>query len=129
MSTDSLFNIVLKVPSILLLFICYEIRAQKPKDGTYTYKVAFAEWGGKSLGSTCTVVIKGNSIKIIANDKTNFNEIKKGDIIEQGTIMKHKKTGQWIIGHVAKDIFAKEVGGCSDGPTVIDFKNKKWWTC
>ena len=113
----------------LLLFICHEIQAQKPKDGIYTYKVAFAEWGGKSLGSSVTLVIKGNSIKVIANDKSNFSETKKGDIIEQGIILKHKKTGKWIIGHTANDIFAKEIGGCSEGPTVIDFKNKKWWTC
>ena len=111
------------------LILCQEIQAQKPKDGTYTYKVAFAEWGGKSLGSLVTVVIKGNAIKVIANDKTNLTGSKKGDIIEQGIILKHKKTGQWIIGHSTNDQFAKEVGGCSDGPTVIDFKNKKWWTC
>ena len=113
----------------LLLFICHEMQAQKPKDGTYTYKIAFAEWGGKSLGSSVTVVIKGNSIKVIANDKTNLSGTRKGDIIEQGIILKHKKTGQWIIGNKANDIFAKEVGGCSEGPRVIDFKNRKWWTC
>ena len=113
----------------LFLFFCHEMQAQKPKDGTYIYKTAFAEWGGRSLGSLVTVVIKGNSIKVIANDKSNLSETKKGDIIEQGIIMKHKKTGKWIIGHKASDKFAKEVGGCSDGPTVIDFQNKKWWTC
>jgi hypothetical protein len=113
----------------LLLFICNEMHAQKPKDGTYTYKIAFAEWGGRSLGSTVSVVIKGDSIKIIADDKSHLSDIKKGDIIEQGILMKHKKTRQWIIGKKANDIFAKAVGNCSEGPTVIDFKHKRWWTC
>jgi len=104
------------------------IHAQKPKDGTYTYAIAWAEWGGKSLGATCTVIIKGDSIKVIHNGKTNVTG-KKGDIYAQGTIMKHTKTGKWIIGKNKKDKDAKEIGGCSDGPSVIDFRNKKFWSC
>ena len=38
---------------------------QKPKNGTYIYKVAFAEWEGKSLGANVLVKIKGDSIYII----------------------------------------------------------------
>lgn len=102
--------------------------AQKPKDGTYTYSIAFAEWEGKSLGATCTVIIKGDSIKIIHNGKGKLTG-KKGDIIDQGIIMKHTKTGKWIIGHHIKDKDAKEIGGCSEGPSVIDFKRKKFWSC
>ena len=112
----------------LLFLVCFHTRAQIPKDGTYTYKIAFAEWGGKSLGATCTVKIKGNSIKIIHNGKGNLTG-NKGDILDEGIIMKHSKTGQWIIGHSRKDKNAKEVGGCSEGPSVIDFKHKKWWSC
>jgi hypothetical protein len=117
--------------SILLLmvnFLAGAASSQKPKDGTYTYAIAFAEWGGKSLGATCTVVIKGDSIKIIHNGKPNLTG-EKGDIMDQGIIMKHKKTGKWIIGRSPKDVYAKEIGGCSDGPSIIDFKNKKWWSC
>ena len=112
----------------LLFLVYFHTRAQIPKDGTYTYKIAFAEWGGKSLGATCTVKIKGNSIKIIHNGKGNLTG-NKGDILDEGIIMKHAKTGQWIIGHSRKDKNAKEVGGCSEGPSVIDFKHKKWWSC
>jgi hypothetical protein len=102
--------------------------SQKPKDGVYTYTIAFEEWGGKSLGATCTVIIKGNSIKIVHNGKGNLTGV-KGDILDEGIIMKHKKSGKWIIAHQPKDIDAKEIGGCGSGPTIIDFKNKKWWSC
>ena len=112
----------------LLLWTYIVTLAQKPKDGTYTYSIAFAEWKGKSLGATCTVIIKGDSIKVIHNGNTNLTGI-KGDILEQGIIMKHKKSGRWIIGQNKKDKDAKEIGGCSNGPSVIDFKTKKFWSC
>jgi hypothetical protein len=115
---------------ILLLFSLYLKNgfAQKPKDGYYTYSIAFAEWNGKSLGATCNVLIKGDSIKVIHNGKGNLTG-KKGDILDEGILMRHKKTGKWIIGRSPNDVNAKEIGGCSDGPSVIDFKNKKWWSC
>lgn len=99
--------------------------AQKPKNGTYTYRVAFEEWQGKSLGATCTVTIKGDSITVINNGSLTG---KKGDIIVKGFIMKHK-TGKWIICRNQKDQYATEIGGCGDGPTIIEFKLKKFWTC
>ena len=101
--------------------------AQKPKDGTYTYSFAFAESQGKSLGATCTVIIKGDSVNVVHNGKGNLTG-NKGDIIDSGIIMKHK-SGKWIIGHNSKDKKADDIGGCSDGPRVIDFKRKKVWSC
>ena len=112
----------------LLLCTYTATLAQKSKDGTYTYSIAFAEWNGKSLGATCTVIIKGDSIKVVHNGKGNLTG-KKGDILDQGIIMKHTKTGKWIIGHSSKDKDAKEIGGCSDGPSIIDFKRKRFWSC
>lgn len=117
-----------------LLFFCsffvigFGANAQKPKDGKYTYHIAFAEWQGKSLGETCTVIVKGDSVTIVHNGKGKLTG-KKGDVIDAGIIMKHTKTGKWIIGHNAVDKDAAEIGGCSDGPSVIDFKRKKFWTC
>jgi hypothetical protein len=100
---------------------------EKPKDGTYTYSIAFAEWDGKSNGATCIVVIRGDSIVVI-NSGENLSG-KKGEIMDKGVIMKHTKTGKWIIGHSPKDTDAKEVGGCSGGPSVIDFERKIFWLC
>ena len=113
--------------SCLFLFAFIWINAQKPKDGTYTYSIAFAEWGGKSLGATCTVIIKGDSIKVVHNGKGNLTG-KKGDILDEGIIIKHK-TGKWIIGHSVNDKKATQIGGCSDGPSVVDFKRKIFWSC
>ncbi len=110
-----------------ILFFTSLTLAQKPQDGTYTYSVAFAEWQGKSLGATCTVIIKGDSVKVVHNGKGNLTG-KKGDIIDAGIIMKHK-SGKWIIGHNSKDTNADDIGGCSYGPRVIDFKRKKVWSC
>ena len=102
------------------------VLAQIPKSGTYTYKVAFDEWGGKTLGATCIVIIKGHGIKVI-NDGSLTG--KKGDILEEGTIMKHKRTGKYIIGHNPNDVNSKEIGGCGDGPMIVDFKHKKVISC
>lgn len=113
---------------IVFLFICIVSFAQKPGDGTYTYRIAWAEWGGKSLGATCTVVIKGDSIKVIHNGKSNVTG-KKGDIFAEGIIMKHRKTGKWIIGRSEKDRDADVIGDCSNDPPVIDFKGKVFWSC
>lgn len=49
--------------SIALIFSILA-NGQKPKDGTYTYKIAFSEWQGKSLGATCIVLIKGDQVKV-----------------------------------------------------------------
>jgi hypothetical protein len=113
--------------SFLFLLLTTIIFGQKPKDGTYTYSIAFAEWGGKSNGTSCTVIIKGDSINVIHNGTGHLTGT-KGEIIDQGTIMKHK-SGKWIIAHDKKDKDAAEIGGCSEGPTEIDFKRKRVWLC
>ena len=120
----------MKIFSIVFsfLFLQAAAHAQKPANGVYTYKIAYAEWNGKSLGATCTVVIKGDRIKVVHNGKGNVTG-KKGDIFDEGIIMKHTKTGKWIIGHSLKDKNAKEIGGCSDGPSEIDFNKKLFWAC
>ncbi|MFT3912289.1 MAG: hypothetical protein QM737_22875 [Ferruginibacter sp.] len=122
-----LYVIRLTLLSLVILISTFAF-SQKPKNGTYSYKIVFAEWNGKSMGATCTVKINGDSIKIINNGTGKLTGT-KGEIMDEGIIMKHKKSGKWIIGHSPKDVDAKEIGGCETGPTIIDFKNKKWWTC
>ena len=99
-----------------------------PPDGTYRFDVAFAEWEGKSMGQKVTVVINGDSIRIIYEGDGSLTNAKKGDVFDQGKIMKHK-TGVWIIGKSKSDAEADEIGGCSGGPTLIDFKGRKYWMC
>lgn len=118
----------MRLTILLTLFLSATIASgQIPKSGTYTYDIAFAEWGGKSLGATCTVIIKGDSIKVIHNGTGNLSG-KKGDILEAGVIMKHKKTGKYIIARNPHDKDAEEANGC-EGPSLIDFVKKKFWMC
>lgn len=114
------------IPSILLKKSNYFNPSQIPSNGSYIYDIAFAEWNGSSMGMTVTVIIKGDSVKII-NNNTHLTLSKKGDTIDHGKLIKHK-SGVWIIAKSKADQTA-EVGGCSGGPAVIDFKNKKYWMC
>jgi len=50
-------------------------------------------------------------------------------VIAEGTLMWHAASGQWIIGHSNSDRHAQSVGGCSDGPEVVDLVQKIYWTC
>jgi hypothetical protein len=120
----------MKKSALFFLGFCisFSIYSQKPKSGTYTYSISFEEWEGKSLGATCTVIINKDSIKIIHSGKGDLTG-KNGDILDQGIIMKHKKSGNWIVAYSPNDIYAKEIGGCTGGPTIISFKLKKWFTC
>lgn len=97
-------------------------------NGKYRFDVAFAEWEGKSMGEKVTVIINNNSIKIIYEGDGQLTLTKKGEVIDQGNIMRHK-TDVWIIGKKPSDTQSDEIGGCSDGPAIIDFKNKKYWMC
>jgi len=105
------------------IFISFITFSQIPKIGTYIYKLCFAEWG-KCI-NTCKVRIKGDSIIVYALEGLS---IPKNEIIDAGIILKHK-SGKWIIGKIQKDKNAAEIGGCSEGPLVIDFKKKRVWTC
>lgn len=90
-------------------------------------KVVFAQWEGKSLGVSCSVYIKGDSITLI-HDGSNLSG-NEGEILEQGILMKHVSTGKWIIANDPQDIYALEIGGCTGGPTIIDLIDKQVWFC
>jgi hypothetical protein len=50
-------------------------------------------------------------------------------VIARGELMWHAKSRQWIIVMEAEDRQAIEVGGCSDGPDVVDLVQRVYWTC
>jgi hypothetical protein len=105
-----------------------DYQSEIPESGEYVYDMAFAEWQGKSMGEKVTVIIEGASAKIRYEGDGNLTLSKKGDILDSGLLRKHI-SGSWIIAGSEMDIYAEEIGGCSSGPTIIDFKNKKYWTC
>ncbi|MGM0478179.1 MAG: hypothetical protein ACQERC_03070 [Bacteroidota bacterium] len=105
-----------------------DFKSEIPKSGEYRYDIAFAEWQGKSMGEKVTVIIEGDSVKIRYEGDGNLSLSKKGDILDSGLLRKHV-SGSWIIAESEMDIYTEEFGGCGSGPTIIDFKNKKYWTC
>ena len=79
------------------------------------------------MGEKVTVVIQGDSVKVIyAGDGKITAE--KGEVLDEGIILKHK-SGDWIIARGREDVNLEEIGGCTGGPSIIDFKNKKFWMC
>ena len=72
------------------------------------------------------VQIRGRHIVVINNDRT---DVFPAGLIEEGTLMWHAGSGQWIIGMKPDDAHATDVGGCSDGPEVVDLQARVFWTC
>ncbi len=116
------------IGTIFLIFIYISSFGQKLKNGTYKFSIRDAEYVSHPIVAKCKVIIKRDKIKVIYID-SSLTLIKYGDIFDEGILMWHKKTKQWIIGHSKQDKNAKEVGGCSDGPRVIDLKKKEIWNC
>lgn len=120
-----------RLPTLLFLALSSLVATKAAiaiDDGEYTFTIAFAEWDGQSLGATCKVVIKGNSV-IVLHDGNRTLSGRAGEIIDEGFIMQHKATGKWIVGKTENDKLAPEVGGCTDGPSIIDLENRIFWLC
>ena len=95
------------------------------RSGQYVFRHRFAEQ--PTLASvTLLAKIEGSHITLI--NETSSEAFPKGTVAE-GTLMWHAASRQWIIGHRSEDAYAKDVGGCSDGPEVIDLASRVYWTC
>lgn len=99
-----------------------------PPSGRYKMDVAFDEWQGKSMGVEVAVIIKGTAIQVVYEGVGSLSLTEPGDVIDEGQIMKHK-SGVWIIATSVSDTELDDVGGCSGGPAIVDFKNGKYWMC
>lgn len=104
-----------------------DYKHQIPESGTYKFAVGFAEHQYQSFGDTVSVEIIDNNIKVIYMGDGSLTA-EKGTVFAQGTLMKHK-SGQWIITNKKSDTELNEVGGCVDGPSVIDFEKRIFWLC
>ena len=94
-------------------------------DGSYVFTHKDAEFENMVIGPV-TVKIKGHHITVISH---NPSDVFGQGIIDEGTLMWHNGSKEWIIGEHDADRFAKEVGGCSGGPTVVDLRKKIYWSC
>ena len=99
-----------------------------PPDGSYVYDIAYAEWQGRSMGEKVKVIIKGNTVKVIAKGHSSVG-VENGEIIDEGILRKHHKTGDWLISSNPSDVNLETYGGCAGAPMVIDFINKVYVTC
>ncbi|MBL8262222.1 MAG: hypothetical protein JNM58_07350 [Xanthomonadaceae bacterium] len=50
-------------------------------------------------------------------------------VVAEGELMWDAASKQWIHGYDPADRTSKEVGGCSDGPEVVDLRRRTYWTC
>ena len=94
-------------------------------DGDYTFAHRFAEHPGMPSVSMHVRIRKGHVV--VTNDQVS-SAFGKG-VVDEGLLLWHPATKQWIIGDTYADARAPEVGGCSGGPEVIDLKRRIYWTC
>ena len=119
--------------TLLLISFCFcleQPQSEIPENGTYIYQVAFAEWNGTTLGNEVIVVLKDGHIALKVSDQSNalWMGAKPGDVIEEGTLRKHQ-SGALIISNDENDIYLNEVGGCTGGPTVVEFEHQTIEMC
>jgi hypothetical protein len=100
-------------------------RSQPISSGEYACHHRFSEQ--PNIPSIAvTAKISGRHIVLINSSQSDVFPL---GVIAEGTLMWHRASKQWIIGHNRSDGTAKEVGGCSDGPEVVDLQQKVYWTC
>ena len=115
------------VLSVLAIAACQSSTEPPLASGDYVFEHKFAEAEHSSIPSIkLNVQIRGRHIVLTNNDKT---DVFPAGVIEEGTLMWHATSGQWIIGTAPGDVDAPGVGGCSDGPAVVDLERKIYWTC
>ncbi|MFZ6875960.1 hypothetical protein ACO0LF_28190 [Undibacterium sp. Di27W] len=95
------------------------------RSGLYTFKHKFAEQPDMP-SLVLTAKIRGQHIVLI---NRSVSDVFPKGVIAEGTLMWHAASKQWIIGTDKADRYAKDVGGCSAGPDVIDLRKRIYWTC
>jgi len=94
-------------------------------DGEYNFEYKDAEF---SHLKGFDLLVKISKYHIVVINQSESEVMPKG-IIDEGELKFHTRSNQWIISTEESDILAEDVGGCSDGPTVVDLVNKIYWTC
>lgn len=97
---------------------------QPLEDGPYTFAVRFAERLDRTGGSLY-VEVSGKHIKLTSQPGSSVFPV---GVVEEGELFWHS-SGKWIIVKAEADTKATAVGGCSGGPSVVDLKDRVYWTC
>ena len=93
--------------------------------GDYTFQHRFAEHP-KLSSFQLKATINGSHI-VLTNPAPSGPFL--AGVLAEGELMWHPGSQQWIIGTDASDRSLQDVGGCSDGPEVVDLVRKIYWTC
>jgi hypothetical protein len=111
----------------LLVSACAGESGPEPplRSGDYAFVHRFAEHPSIE-GIELAARIRGRHIVLVNDDKT---DLLPAGVIAEGTLMWHAASEQWIIGMSPGDANAADVGGCSDGPEVVDLERRIYWTC
>lgn len=120
---------VVRLPIALMMLALAWPAAGEPKlplpSGQYVFQHRFAE-DPQFPSIRVQVKISGSRI-VVVNPRASAT-FAAGTLAE-GRLMWHAASRQWIIGNDPTDKSAEEVGGCSDGPEVVDLVRKIYWTC
>jgi hypothetical protein len=122
MNTVSILIVALCAGSVCA---CSTDMSRPIADGNHTFVVKFAEHPNMT-GGQLEAEIHGRHIRLIS--KPNSSVFPAG-LVEDGVLLWHAASSQWIIGQSERDAEIAEVGGCSDGPFVVDLERKIFWTC
>jgi hypothetical protein len=94
-------------------------------DGDYKFEHRFAEH--PSLHSV-TMDVRIRDGRIVITNTTPSSAFPVG-VVAEGRLLWNGRVGQWIIADKEADRNATEVGGCTDGPEVVDLEHRVYWTC
>lgn len=94
-------------------------------DGPYTFVVKFVEHPNRTGGSL-DVQVSGRHIRLTSPPGSSVFPV---GTVDEGTLLWHAASGQWIISKSKEDAEAPSVGGCSGGPAVVDLQERIYWTC
>lgn len=94
-------------------------------DGEYTFHHRFAE---HPTMPSVDMQVRFHDGRTTVTNTTPASPFPVG-VIADGVLLWNGKRGTWIIGRTPADRDATEVGGCSDGPEVVDLEQRIYWTC
>jgi hypothetical protein len=97
------------------------------RSGTYSFELRDAEFPDMP-GVALRVIVEGTRIKVISSDSQS-KLFPRGTVVDEGLLLFHRRTKQWIIGTSASDVEAEAVGGCTVGPAVVDLEARVYWYC
>ena len=115
--------------SLLLFFFTQPLWAQDPPiplpTGRYEFQLHYSEHP-TIAGPKLIAEIIDDHIELTNADT---DDVYPFGLIAAGTLVWHQKSQHWIISNSDDDRDAQFVGGCSDGPDVVDLVERIYWTC